>query len=397
MSWKDRLENIEFTITTGDGKVWKPLWRDSVRDIEYNVEGFEAIAIEGTYVERKKKKGDRFPVIFYFKGDNCIEEANSFEKSARDPRPWIFKHPYFGARKVQPTRLKFDYSGNNIVKITGTLWETISRKYPQEIVVPKRQVIVEAEKYEITIKENTLSEIDTAQSSDQKNALSFTNMLYNILLNIAHVQEEIAEVKQAFKLASYAAQDIIQDLTTYVDAIIDLINFPFIISQDVRIKIDNLVQSLKELAAIFLGNNPSNHDLLFYQFYSASILNDFSKVLVNSDYSDVDEVFYAIDQLSDIYDEILTNLDDFNFSQDPQIAFDTDILINMTIGNLFEIANNSKQKRIIVLPYDDNIVTLAHKYYGAGDDNLQEFIRQNNIRYDEFLQVRRGREIIYFV
>ena len=28
MNWKDRLTDIEFTITTGDGKVFTPLWKN---------------------------------------------------------------------------------------------------------------------------------------------------------------------------------------------------------------------------------------------------------------------------------------------------------------------------------------------------------------------------------
>ena len=31
MAWKDNLENIKFTIKTGDGSVYYQLWRDSVK------------------------------------------------------------------------------------------------------------------------------------------------------------------------------------------------------------------------------------------------------------------------------------------------------------------------------------------------------------------------------
>lgn len=395
MSWKDKLENIELKITTGDGKVWKPLWRNTSREVEYNVDGFEAINIEGTYVNRKKKKGDKYPILWYFKGKNCIDDANAFEKSARDPRPWTYQHPFHGILKVQPTKLKFDYTGNNVVKITGVLWETISHKYPQSLIVPKNVVEVRAARAEITIKEIFINEVGTPTTDNLKKSISFTNMLYNILKKITHIQSEIAEVKQAFNMASNAAQSIIEDVTTYTDDIIDLINYPFIISQDVRFKIDNMVESIRELANIFLSNDKN---ILFYESHTAATFNTLARTAADAEYSNLDEITYAIDQISMIYDEVRANFDSISdFEPNPEIAANVDFLVNSTIANLYDMTSNARQKRTVILPFDDNMITLAHKYYGRGDDKLNDFIAQNNIGYDEYLQIKRGREIVYFV
>ena len=72
-------------------------------------------------------------------------------------------------------------------------------------------------------------------------------------------------------------------------------------------------------------------------------------------------------------------------------------LKTISADRLFEVAFNAKQERIINLPKDGNPINLAHQYYGPGDENLDNFILNNTIELKEMLQIKKGREIKYYV
>ena len=403
MSWKDKVENIELSITTGDGKVWKPLWRKANKDVEYNTSGFEAIDIEGTYVNRKKKKGDKYPITLYFTGEDCVDDAKLFEISARDARPWIYKHPYLDAVTVQPVKLRFDYSQHNVVVITGILLETITRKYPQEISQPKNTVEVKSIEATATLSEVFTEEITTPLPGNIELNQTFVDRFNNIWESVAQAQANLAILKELATTASSAVQNVISDVTSFIDGIINLINFPIILVQDIEFKISAMVESIQLLETIFINvadttisADVQTKNNIFYEFLASKSMVAMGDMLISSEYNDSDQVLRAIDSYKDISDEVLLNFEDNDYNQNPQIALDLDIMVNVTIANLYDIAFNTRNIRLVILPKDTNIIILAHKYYGAGDADLDEFILQNNITGGEYLQIKSGREIKYY-
>jgi len=101
--------------------------------------------------------------------------------------------------------------------------------------------------------------------------------------------------------------------------------------------------------------------------------------------------------LNNIYNSTLNNFDSTGYVQDSSLAFNLDLMVNLSLSGLYEIAFNSRQERKVLIDKNENIITLAYKYYGAGDELLQTFIQQNNISLDEYLVLKKGREIIYYV
>ena len=394
-TWKDRIENIELSITTGDGKVWKPLWKKSEREVNYNIASFEAIEIEGSYAERKKKKGDKFPIILFFTGEDCVDKAREFEISARDRRSWIFKHPYYDTIKVQPAKLRFDYSEHNVVKITGILWETIAYKFPRENLPPAKLVSKGVENLYNEVVLSFVEEVDPPPAANIIPSKAFINLLKNTLEKLAELKDDIANVKELARTASAAAQNMIQNVTNYIESVINLIIFPLLIVQNIRSKIDAMIEAANNLKDIFISIPEAIPT--YYEAQATSLLGSLCNLVVDAEYRDSIEVFYAIDSTTDLYDGVRLIYDDIGYLQNPEVALQLDVVINLTIGNLYEIAYTARQQRIIVLGEDSNLIVLAHKYYGTGDDNITEFIEQNNIKSGEYLQLKKGREIIYFV
>lgn len=67
MDWEQRIQT-NFSIQTGDGKIWFPLQKGGDKEREYNTSSFEFINVYGTLVDRKKPQGAKYNLIFYFEG-----------------------------------------------------------------------------------------------------------------------------------------------------------------------------------------------------------------------------------------------------------------------------------------------------------------------------------------
>jgi len=139
MSW---IENIKsgLSITTGDGKVYNPLYVITTKSVDYNVAEFEFPNITGTLVKRNTAKGARYRFEMIFQGDDHIEQFKAFELSNNDQRPWQVFHPIYGNILLQPTSLIYDPTGLNNTKVTGDLIETITEEYPKITIDPKDSV-----------------------------------------------------------------------------------------------------------------------------------------------------------------------------------------------------------------------------------------------------------------
>jgi hypothetical protein len=399
MTWKDKLINITFEITTGDGKVFKPLWKDAQKNLNFNTEGFDFIGQEGTFVERKKKSGDQIPLLFYFQGNDCIEQADLFELSARDSRVWTLKHPFLGTLKVQPLSLRFDYTQYNSVKITGTVWQTISRKYPQNVVDAKAEVQNLKSDIDILVAglfTDSIIPIIPENIQPSLNGAISTESNYEVLIDS---DSAAAALKNIARQATGAAQDLLSDATNYINQATALINFPFTLVGNIRSKVGSMVNALNSLVGIFLNADPKNKEI--YEFQASLIVSELSRNVVTDDYNNINDVLRTIDDFDSAYNSFIANLDSAGYVGNPDLAIATDLIVNTAISNLFDIAFNAKQEMRIVLDSDSNIIVLANKYYRKGgvslDDAVAELIANNNISLDEHIQVKKGREIIYFV
>ena len=96
-------------------------------------------------VDRKKPQSGKFPLVFWFQGEDNIDQADDFENSADDPRAWEVNHPFYGLIKGQPISIKRDDSSLNITEVTVPFWESIEADYPN---------------YNFSVKDNTRDKHD---------------------------------------------------------------------------------------------------------------------------------------------------------------------------------------------------------------------------------------------
>lgn len=402
MTWLNRLNNVELEVITGDGKIFKPLWQNAQKEVKYNTEGFDFVNVPGTFVERKEQSGNQFPILFYFKGEDCIEDAAEFELSAADKRPWTIKHPFYDDLLVQPLNLSFDNSVYNISRITGTLWQTITTKFPEDEVLPDKLITNLKAENDLQVSTSFVTNVPDPSINLIAPATAAVVNINKNYLNLPELEDDIKLLKDLTRTASGAAQNLLNDVDGFINSTIALINFPFQIVQDIQFKIEKIKDSINELLSIFDTSKPEEQFL--YEAIATTSLTTISQININpesSDYETRPEVVEAFELLNETYDSVLSDFDSIqesdDFVQDSTLAQQLDVIVNFSLANLFEIAFESKQERSILLEKDDNVINLAHRFVGPGDNNLNTFINQNEITLDEHVNIKKGREIIWFV
>ena len=399
MSWITRINGIELIIITGDGKEYKPLWKDAIKNVNYNNEAFDFIGIRGTYVERKEVQGTQYPILLYFQGENCIEDSRNFEISSSDRRAWRIKHPFFDDIIAQPLNLSFDYTSLNLVKVSGALWETIEQKYPEDTLSPEKEIIVKKETTDEFTEEVFVDDIEVPSAESPQVAGQSVNAIGSEYETITEQSDDITRLKDNIRTASSAAQELILQPGRFINEVINLVNFPFTIKQDIEQKIKALLNLADKLVGVFLTNATDDNKIM-YEMISSSLFTELSRNIISStedEYLIRQNVVDVVGLVNDSYDLFLTNLDDNEIIQNSQIGIDVDYIVNLALGKLYDIAFESKQEREYILDKDDNIINLSHRFLGPGDDNIDLLIAQNNIGINEYITMKKGRKITYYV
>ena len=405
MSWINKIDNVKFSIKTGDGKEFFPLWKPGEKSIEYNTSSFDFIDVEKSLVERKKPKSGKYPLTFWFQGDDNIEQAQEFEDSAIDNRYWTIIHPFYGTIKGQPLSISRNDANYNVTEITVDFWETILFDFP---------------KSNLSIQDNTLVMRDSIM---QNSSLAYSSK------NV-YKSEDIQKNKQSNALVSKSFETIQSDTTNvnYQNSLSKaqkssenllanpneaILNSQALLSEPSFYDVQVLprVNAYKTaFNTLFRGFN-SVSDKLFFESQGATCLANLCNASVNynfeTDYKIVSQVDYVSSTLLKLYNSYLDLVDgasssnyDIENRYHPNAAVQSELhdLVMFTIANLFDLAFDAQQERIVYLPKDSNIVLLTHKYFGlANDENMQRFRDINNIKLKELFKIKKGRKIKYYV
>lgn len=405
MSYYLDLENIEFKIETGDGRLYFPLWRGGSKETEYNTSLFDFINVTGTLVDRKKPKSPFFNLVFWFQGENYLSIAENFEISAADNRPWKVVHPIYGIILGQPLSLKRNDDNINIVEITVPFWESIEADYPFS---------------NFDIKDNT---------RDKKFQIdSFASFSYTTNNPIA--PDDIPKIKISLVDMSGSMKSM-QDNSTYSEfqnqlnkglkAVDNLLQDPFDAIQQVQAFLDlpstyaqvleARIASYEAIYARLESTISSVADKKYFESISASLIASYSVALVtpqNGDYILVSDVFNASQKLATLYSKYLAKLDtlkvsiyDVNNSFNPDASVQSELssLVMYTISNLYKLSFEAKREKIIIVDKDTNPILLVHRYIGLdfNDENLVNFITTNDIKLRELFLIKKGREVRFQV
>ena len=405
MNWQDKLQNIQFTIKTGDGKEWFPLFKTGEKSKEFNTSIYDFIDVPKSLVERKQPKSSKYPLTFWFDGENHVDTAEEFERSANDNRYWTITHPYYGTIKGQPLSITRNDANLNITEISVDFWESIVFDFP---------------KSNLSIQDNTLvkneSILDSCavsysgrkvQSTEDIQKNKDATLLISKSFEKLQGDDTFSDYQNAVSTALKANDKL---LTDSFDAILKtqvLINLPSRYERTVKDKISAYKSVFSSLSTIL--NTVA--DKLFYESTGASSISCYCNAAVNYefgvDYVTASEVESVASDLIQIYDSYLQLLDsastsnyvvEVGYQPNPIVQTQLNDLVMYTLANLYSLAFEAQQERIVYIEKDTNIVLLTHRYLGlASDENIETFREINDIKLKELFKIKKGRKIKYYV
>lgn len=403
MSWINRLENIQFTITCGDGRSFTPLWRNGEKSKDFNITKYDFINTAGSFIDRKQPQSNLYPLVFWFQGDDNIDQCDAFEASANDPRAWVVEHPYYGTLRGQPNSMRRNDLDYNVTEVTVDFWESISGDFPNDQISLEDEVLEKANATYATaaqfFTENANPESEDINTTKENTALVSSKFKpdkdnFNDYLNIVNKAIMTADALLTNTTGSFAAT---QEVT----------KAPALFNDSVFTKITSYRGAYEVLK--------ENPDTLFnkydFEAQGATIIASVCLSCMNpqgDDYITRSNIERANSVLVDLYADYLEQLDlkqvdiyDVDNAWSPTVQIQNGLadIVSFTSKSLFSISFNARQERTIELKKDSNLILLTHQFVGLdlNDENLDIFRKINNIKNNELFKLKIGRTIRFFV
>lgn len=406
MSWIDKLQDT-LTITTGDGKVYTPLWMNASKAFEFNVSQFDFPEIPGELIRRKKVKARRFPLELYFQGDDHLDISSAFEVSSYDERAWIIAHPYYGNITVQPMAIDMDNSKQNLTKISVTVIETITEDSPKVTIDPADNISIQKENLDTVY----LAGFDVTPASADINTLTASNeSSYKKGSKILKLKDQAEDYFNLFNKAQSGVSNATSAPLAAMRATQSFINAPALFTASVKNRMNVLTDQFNTLR-LTVSTLTGRSSKKVYEQNAGYLIS--AQALAASkpdtgDYKNKTDVIDTVDFLINNYNNYLLDLDNLqtanggspdSYIPDANSLIGMSQLINATVSSLFQIALGSRSERSVILEEDTNWILLTHRFYGLDplDENIVEMMSNNNSGLNDILQLKKGRKITYYV
>ena len=404
MAWKDNLENIKFTIKTGDGSVYYPLWRDSTKSTKLNFAKYDFINVKGSFIDRKESESGSFPLNFYFTGDDNLDQAKAFENSAKDKRLWTVTHPFYGTLSGHPTNIERNDNSFGNTEINVLFWESIADDYPQDTdSIPD----------EVNERVNQINSIGIQNyvSKAEPQTGDINDLKSSIEISAARFEPDSINFNEYTALKNKSLGNLnllVQETEVAISSAQLVLSDPANFSRNIRSKIDSIKAAYAEIKNTI---NPENRQSKYYfESQSATLLGNFAKSAVNplpDDYIVRSDIESVNSELLFLYNDYLLTIDgnqvpientSDEYSPDIDLQSALIDLITYTGQALFIISFDARQERSVILEKDSNLIVLTHRFLGlASDENLQTFKRINKIGLSETYRIKKGRLITYYI
>jgi len=404
MAWKDNLENIKFTIKTGDGAVYYPLWRDSTKSTKLNFAKYDFINVKGSFIDRKESESGSFPLNFYFTGEDNLDQAKAFENSAKDKRLWTVTHPFYGTLSGHPTNIERNDNSFGNTEINVLFWESIADDYPQDTdSIPD----------EVNERVNQINSIGIQNyvSKAEPQTGDINDLKSSIEISAARFEPDSINFNEYIALKNKALGDLnllIQETEVAITTAQLVLSKPANFIRNIRSKIDSIKSAYEEIKKTI---NPENRQSKYYfESQAATLLGNFAKSSVNplpDDYIVRSDIESVNSEMLNLYNDYLLTIDgnqvpientSDEYSPDIDLQSALIDLITYTGQALFVLSFDARQERSVILEKDSNLIVLTHRFLGlASDENLQTFKRINNMGLSETYRIKKGRLITYYI
>lgn len=390
MTWLDKIKE-DLTITCGDGNEYTPKYLNATKSKEYNLTAFSFIDVPGQLVDRKQPSARQYFLQLFFDGNENLENSQSFENSADDPRAWTLSHPYYGDLIVQPTSLSFNNSNHNVTEVTAEVIETITEDFPSADVSVEDQINADAQQ----ANENLAEQFDEADAQSIELLSENNTSAYANAVNDAPEANQTAYFN-TFRDANTAINNATTDPLNAMRKAQNVLTAPVRFGNQVRGRVNLLKNQFYRLKNTVKSTLTLPQKLALQASMGATITAMSQSAI--GDYNSRSEALLVIDQIQDASHAYINALDEMRGNGYLPSAEPVNLAIStaaLAAANVLTILNDTRQEREIITEADSNLIVLAHRV-NMGDD-LEGFINLNEIGINEHLQIKQGRKIKYYV
>ena len=419
MSWLQQIQK-DFVIALTVGKSlktakrveYKPNWLNANRSVDFNIAEFNFKNQRGTLVRRGTPMGRKYSLEIYFQGADNLTTATQFMADAEYPYAWQITHPMYGALYVQPISMTLDDRDYNATKVICQVMETLGAANRPNINVDPVEVI-KAKQLSTDITTATVYEvaIPNATADDIAGMQDNANFLKAGATAFATVTADAQAAVNAYNRAWGEISNAANGTFAAIRAIQYLINLPALFTNNVRNRVAFLAGQVTTMYATLTNLTTPRRKRLYENNVGTIITSMCTATVTNvtsTDYRNRAEVIQVVEYIVNSYNTFVTNLDtlqtttgDTLDSYVPNFSgiFETSILVKYTVSNLLLLAENAAQQRTYRTEKDTNVILMAYKFYGMlpDDSTIQRVMDENNICLNEILQIKKGRDLVYYV
>jgi hypothetical protein len=324
MSYENQTRESIIFISP-ESNFYTALWKNGDRSSFKKLGIFSPPNFRGDIVQDMDVKSISYPITCFFDGLNHIKDAQKFEKSLHTEKGvWDIGHPVYGSLSLQLVDWKQinDPTGDAAVTVFETNWLEPANI---ERLISADELGFEALLSCLNAIEDGILQLQQLRSDLYAAVQGALNMINTISGLADSLFAELAAteniVNDAFNQAkntlasastSFQSDPSNTDLQADVaNAMIDVISVPLEANSEYDTRIDYYNSMLTELKAVKpTGNTPEDFNkALFYEIGIIGVLISTSRIIVTSEFKTRVEVLSAIEKVTQIYNDCITELD----------------------------------------------------------------------------------------
>lgn len=418
-TWVDKLVT-DFTITTGDGKVFTPLSLYLTYNLRYdfNIAKFDFKDVRGTLVKRGEAQGEVYNINVVFMGGDNLDLLKEFKESSKNPGAWTIQHPFYGTLYVQPIYLEYDNAKLNQTVITGEVMETL--KDDRKAAKNSFPDAVEADMVKVHgyFGESLDANVPDPQPDFFAQVESNINGIYGVVHDKMTSGPADAMAYQSYydTAVNSLASTAYSDTAGLIGDVQNLTSAPAYFSNSVanrlaifKNQLDYLRGSVESILAT--TGTPTKPLKKLYETNAAAAIAAMclaTATNVTTDYDYRPNVLDIIGTVVAVHNAYISDLNSLqtenggdldSYIPDSRAVNGITELVKATVSYLYTLADNALQQRVYVVPATTNLILIGFELYPtlAPDDAAQLVVANNDISTKECLAIEKDRRIIYYV
>jgi len=422
-AWVERLRSASFSSPSGVESSFKV-------DVLTRVGGkkatnHEILNTDEAIPQDQGNRAEEYPIEAYFTGEDGDEAANSFYASLRErysaDNPGILRHPRWGDLAVMPFEFQ---QTENLVRGAGIFRVTVTFRPIPQAAFPTADGLDQGEIVaDIGDLENTLEEANEGINLDVAGALAefgakireVTNIINEtlgpIVEGVEEIQDEFKNIQDDIDAAISAGASAL----TILSQVNNLIRLPGQIATSTIAKVQSYSAMAGAIVNSFVGFFNPNSDRAVqlsqagtFQSLGAMASAATAEAALFTNFETRDTAGAALDFINDaaalieqknneIY-QTLAGAVDKTYAPDHDTWLNLSLIIGKTNAILIDRSFDLKAKQTAILSANSDPISLTWKYYRSSAlEDIEFFIRTNNLQDTEIIEIPAGREIVAYV